>query len=39
MPFGVDRARYEVMLKDFPIFKNQTVEQNNISVGVRFDMD
>lgn len=22
-----------------PIFKNQTVEQNNISVGVRFDMD
>jgi hypothetical protein len=22
-----------------PIFKNQTVEQNNISVGVRFDMN
>ncbi|WP_400074747.1 hypothetical protein [Winogradskyella sp. R77965] len=22
-----------------PLFKNQTVEQNNISVGVRFDMD
>ena len=22
-----------------PIFKNQTIEQNNISVGVRFDMD
>lgn len=36
---GVDNTAFYVKYDLSPIFKDQLIEQNNISVGVRFDLD